>query len=384
MDYNDFTKVEGGIFAPAEFSSNGASCGMIEMGLLYSKTPCRAVAVFTENMFVSESLKLTNKRINKGKINAVLFNNGNSNSCVSNGYTDAETITEKVANSLKINPKNVIISSSGLVGISLKTDRINTDIPELCKGLGTSEHTLFDRSLCDDKQSVIANSACSYKLSNFVCKTGAVIKKTEKPLGDVNSFTCVITTDACIDKRLMKRALEKVYPITVGRLESECRSTSDITLLLSSGFAGNPKVRFENKDYEVFMNSLYFVLSEAYKELMKNRGKKLIEWVCVRAENEKIAENTVNRLSTKNVSSVFTDIIFSDLITVIGSVKGIPNIAKIDISLKTSDEIEKIVNKGKYADFNALKIEEMLKNEEVKFVIDFNSGDSNAVAWSSF
>lgn len=384
MDYNDFTKVEGGIFAPAEFSSNGVSCGMIEMGLLYSQTPCDAVAIFTENMFISESLKLTAKRINKNKINAVFFNNGNSNSCVADGYQDAQIVAEKVATSLNISPKNTAILSSGLVGISLKTDRIKEDIPELCKGLGTSEHALFDRSLCDDKNSVMAMSACSFKLSNFVCKTGVVIKKTEKPLGDINSYACVITTDASIDKRLMKRALEKVYPITVGRLEKECRSTSDVTLLISSGFAGNPKVRFENKDYEVFMNSLYFVLADAYKELMKKRGNKLVEWVCVRAENEQIAENTVTRLSTKNVSSVFTDTIFSDLITVIGSAKGIPNISKIDISLKTSDEIEKIVNKGKYADFNTIKVEEMLKSDEVKFIIDLNSGDANAVAWSSF
>ena len=383
MDFNDFTKVEGGIFAPAEFSSNGLSCGLVETGLLYSKTSCDAVAVFSKNMFISESLKLTQKRIKKNKINAVFFNNGNANSCVANGYNDAETICDKIAEALNINSKNVIMSSSGLVGVSLKTERIKEDLGELSDGLNPNEPTLFYRSLCDDKKFVMAECACSYKLSGFVCKTGAVIKKTNKSFGAVNSYTCIITTDACIDKRLMERALNKVYSITLGQFETDCNSVSDIALLISSGFAGNPKVRFENVDYEVFMNSLYFVLSNAIKELMKKQGEKVIEWVCVRAENEETAENTVKRLSLGNISSVFNDGIFSDLITCIGTAKGIPNISYIDISIKTSDEIEKILNKGQYADFDSLKIEEMLKSDEIKFIIDLNSGDKNAVAWSS-
>ena len=51
MNFNDFVKTEGGIFAPAEFYASGITCGLTDIGLLYSKTPCDVCAIFTDNKF---------------------------------------------------------------------------------------------------------------------------------------------------------------------------------------------------------------------------------------------------------------------------------------------------------------------------------------------
>ena len=384
MNYTDFVKSDGGIFAPAEFSSAGVSCGLIDIGVLYSKTPCDVCGVFSENKFLSESQKLSNEVIENNKINAIFFNNGNANSCVKSGYNDAKTLTEAVAKELKLNSKNVAISSSGFVCIPLKAERICGEIPALIKGLNTTDPTLFNRSLCDEKDSVIAESACSYKLGSIVCKTGALIKKTAKQNSSFNTYTCIITTDACVDKLLMQKALNKVYPLTIGKLNLESSSVSDIVLLISSGFAGNKLVEYENIDYNTFLNSLYYVLSDCIKQTKALEGEKVVEWICVNAQDELTAENTVNHLSTCNISEVFASGIFSDLINGIGTVDTIPDIEKIDISLKTAKAFEKILEKGQYADFDTYKITDMLCGKEVKIIIDLNCGECNAVSWSSY
>ena len=384
MNYNDFVKTEGGIFAPAEFYASGITCGLTDIGLLYSKTPCDVCAIFTDNKFASESHKLTYNRISKNKINAIFFNNGNANSCTANGIKDAEIITDKLAKELELNHKNVAMSSSGLVGIPIKTERICEDIPELIKGISTTEFDGFYRSVCDEKNSVFSESACAYKLSGTVCKTGAMIKRTAKSKNNLNQYTCIITTDACIDKKLLFRALKKVHPLTVGKLKNECNSVSDITFLISSGFAGNKTVEFENDDYNTFLNSLYFVLNDAMKEITRKQGEKLVEWICVNAYDEISAEDTVNRLAVSDISEVFETGIFSDLITSIGVVDTIPDISNIDISLKNAENYEKILEKGRYTEFDSYKISEILDSDYLKIIVDLNCGESGAISFSSY
>ena len=211
-----------------------------------------------------------------------------------------------------------------------------------------------------------------------------MIKRTAKSKNNLNQYTCIVTTDACIDKKLLFRALKKVHPLTVGKLKNECNSVSDITFLISSGFAGNKVVEYENEDYNTFLNSLYFVLSDTMKEITRKQGEKLVEWICVNAYDETTAEDTVNRLAVSDISEVFETGIFSDLITSIGVVDTIPDISNIDISLKNSENYEKILEKGRYTEFDSYKISEILDSDYLKIIVDLNCGKSGAVSFSSY
>ena len=76
--------------------------------------------------------------------------------------------------------------------------------------------------------------------------------------------------------------------------------------------------------------------------------------------------------------------IFSDLITCIGIVDTIPDISNIDISLKNSENYEKILEKGRYTEFDSYKISEILDSDYLKIIVDLNCGKSGAVSFSSY
>ena len=88
--------------------------------------------------------------------------------------------------------------------------------------------------------------------------------------------------------------------------------------------------------------------------------------------------------AVSDISEVFETGIFSDLITSIGVVDTIPDISNIDISLKNAENYEKILEKGRYTEFDSYKISEILDSDYLKIIVDLNCGESGAISFSSY
>ena len=122
------TLIENGtVTSPQGFVAGATFAGLktyaedkLDLAILYSQRPTTVAGVFTQNKLKSPSVILTEERVANGTAHAVVVNSGIANACVGEpGYGDAQRMTAKTAEHLGINPQDVLICSTGIVGVEL-------------------------------------------------------------------------------------------------------------------------------------------------------------------------------------------------------------------------------------------------------------------------
>ena len=112
----------GGVCAPAGFRAAGVHCGIRknkskkDLALIYSDTPCAAAAVYTQNLVKGAPITVTRENIADGRAQAVLCNSGNANTCNADGPAVARRMCELAASACGLDPRDVIVASTGVIG----------------------------------------------------------------------------------------------------------------------------------------------------------------------------------------------------------------------------------------------------------------------------
>ena len=117
-----FQMIPGGVTAAKGFTAAGVHCGIRknkskrDLALIYSGKPCAAAAVYTKNLVKGAPLAVTKKHLANGTAQAVICNSGNANTCNADGEQKAERMCELAAAALGIDPGEVIVASTGVIG----------------------------------------------------------------------------------------------------------------------------------------------------------------------------------------------------------------------------------------------------------------------------
>ena len=95
------------------------------MALIVADAPCAAAAVFTTNAVAAAPVLYDREAVKGGRIQAILANSGCANACTgAAGYKDAERSARETAKTLGIDPKHVLVASTGVIGHRLPVDRL--------------------------------------------------------------------------------------------------------------------------------------------------------------------------------------------------------------------------------------------------------------------
>ncbi|MDP0488558.1 MAG: bifunctional ornithine acetyltransferase/N-acetylglutamate synthase, partial [Fusobacterium sp. JB020] len=119
----------------------GISCGLKKSGkkdlcLIYSEEKSIAAGAFTQNKVKAAPVILSMTNIENTNTQALIINSGNANACNGeNGYEDAIKMTELVSKNLNISPKEVLVQSTGIIGLPLPMDKITSGINNICTKL---------------------------------------------------------------------------------------------------------------------------------------------------------------------------------------------------------------------------------------------------------
>src|SRR5439155_6444882 len=124
--------------------------GALDLGLIWSATPAVAAAVFTQNAFIAAPLVISKKHLQQAdhRVRAVLVNSGNANAATGEeGIRAAEECAERLAREIGCEAKEVLVSSTGVIGRRLPVDRIRASIPSLISGLLPTNIELLARGI---------------------------------------------------------------------------------------------------------------------------------------------------------------------------------------------------------------------------------------------
>ncbi len=265
-------------FAAAGIAAGIRKIGKKDLGLIFSRTPAAAAAVFTRNRVQAAPVRLDRERIADGRAQAVIVNSGNANCCTgAQGDADARAMARLAAEALGLQERDVLVASTGVIGEPMPMERIAAAVPDLVRAL--SEDGL------DDLAQAIMTTDTVPKVTSGTATAGGVaysLCATAKGAGmirpDVATMLCFVCTDAEADPQFLRSALVRACDRSFNRITIDGdTSTNDTVILMANGRSGARVA--DEVDRAAFQALLDRVLVTMARELVRDGegATKLVE-----------------------------------------------------------------------------------------------------------
>jgi glutamate N-acetyltransferase/amino-acid N-acetyltransferase len=264
------------VTAPKGFLANGLSSGIkrsgkADLGLIVSELPAVTAGVFTRNSIVAAPLVVSMKHIKKGVTQAVLVNSGNANCYTGEtGLQYAKGSTEIVAKLLGVSPRDVLVTSTGIIGKPLPYNKIVNALPRLIKGLGPKGGGKFARAIMTTDLKV-KEIAVEFMIGHKKVTIGGCGKGSGMIEPNMATMLGFITTDAVISPQMLKIALKRATGRSFNSITVDgCMSTNDMVTLQANGLAGNKKIVAQGEDFKKFYQALEWVCIDLAKKIVRD------------------------------------------------------------------------------------------------------------------
>lgn len=268
----------GTITTPLGFLANGIHCGIkqkkkkkYDSALIVSATPAVAAGTFTKNRAKAWPVIHSMKTIQGQRHRAILASSGNAN-CFNGpeGKVAVEEAVTAVADLLKVQPEEVLIAQTGLIGIPFPINRFKRGLPKLVRRLSPESGRRAAKGILTTDLRT-KEVALSFYLGRKRVTIGAIAKGAGMVHPQMATMLCFITTDVRITKRLLKRALRKAVDETFNRIAIDNdQSTNDTVLILANGQAENRTITRVDRRYRLFRDALEEVCRYIAKEIVRD------------------------------------------------------------------------------------------------------------------
>jgi glutamate N-acetyltransferase/amino-acid N-acetyltransferase len=237
--------IGGGVTAAAGFQAAGVSAGIKASGapdlaLIVADGAAAAAALFTTNQVQAAPVIVSREHLRaaSGRIRAVLVNSGCANACTgAPGMAVARASAEEVAHRLGCESTEVLVASTGVIGVDLPLNRVKAGIADAAAALSRDGHAATRAIMTTDlAPKEFAIRACvphrSFAVGGIAKGAGMI----EPMLATMLAF---VTTDAAVEPEVLQRALAAAVGPTFNAItvDGEC-STNDTVIALASGASG--------------------------------------------------------------------------------------------------------------------------------------------------
>ncbi len=382
---------EGGVTAAKGFTANGIHCGIRknktkrDLSLIFSSVPANAASVYTTNLVKGAPLTVTKKHLEDGKAQAVICNSGNANTCNANGIEIAEKMSELTAAALGIQPEDVIVASTGVIGQPLSLEPIAAGMEALAAGLGAHSGLAAEGIMTTDTKK--KEIAVSFDIGGVECKIGGIAKGSGMIHPNMATMLVFITTDCAISTQMLKKALSTDIQSTFNMVSVDGdTSTNDMVSILANGMAGNKEITSEGEDFSEFMKALNTVTVYLCKAIAGDGegATKMIECSVTGAKELMTAKTVAKSVicSSLTKAAMFgADANWGRVLCAIGYSGAAVDIGKVDVAFASAAGEIAVCKNGAGVAFSEEKAKQILLEHEITIKIDLNDGDSCAVAW---
>lgn len=355
------------------FGTRGKKLGV---ALIVNDEPCETAAVFTKNTAKAAPVLLDIEKLKKdGKFQAVIANSGNANCCTKTGISDAKKMcliaSEKLKEiNLNVTPDKILVSSTGIIGKKM-------DMGEIEK--------LTNKLVIDKENSRSLGAAKAIMTTDTVpkeisieyngIKIGGILKGVGMIAPNMATMLCFLSTNADFEKQQLQDALKNAVDESFNMLVIDDMSTNDTVILMS-----NQKFKC---NYNDFCYALNYVCLELTKMIaLDGEGAtKFFEVIVSGAKTKKDAKKGARAIVSSYLvkSAMFGENPnWGRLAGALGTVIDF-DFEKTDVIFKSGEKSYCVVEKGEVGDLKPAA--EILKNREIKIIINLNSGDESATAY---
>ncbi len=386
--------VDGGICAAKGFTAAGMHAGIKptspkernDLALIYSEVPCTAAGLFTTNRVKADPVKFDIEQLKNGKAQAILANSFIANACAPEGMENAKREADALANALSIDPSDVLVSSTGVIGQRLNIDAIEAAIPELVTLRNVNGSDAAARSIMTT-DTVKKELAVEFTVGGKTAHVGGITKGSGMIHPHMGTMLCYLTTDVAISSELLKKALTETVKQTFNRISVDGdMSTNDTCIVLANGLAENDIITDENEDYVTVLEAMLYVATYLARLMAKDGegASHLMTCTVHGAESEEqaeiIAKSIINSSLTK--AAIFgADANWGRVLCAAGYAGVAFDPDKTDIAFASEAGTVPVCASGKGLDFDEDLAKKVLTEEEVIIDVDLHTGSESVTCW---
>lgn len=417
--YSNFKTVKGSVNAPKGFLSAAAHCGVKQAGLgkgsgaksdiavIVSETPATVAGMFTTNQVCAAPVKVSAPRALKAQAQAIVVNSGNANACTGErGMKDARAMTAQVGKALNIPDEDVLVCSTGRIGVALPMAKVKAGIRECVGSLSATDENAHEAAIAimtSDKTP--KEIAVELELGGKTVRIGGMTKGAGmiepgmSPTGRLPAsmslhatMLCFITTDAAIESKALKAALTEAVARSFNRITVDGdMSTNDSVIALANGMAGNRKITgTRSADARAFQAALDHVCLELAKMMVKD-GEGASRFITIRLNGAKSAQDadtaarTVANSQLVRTSWCGGDPNWGRILDALGYSAATVVEEKVDLGYSAPGDkrVRHSLKQGKPTKTTLAELRKITKLKEFELHINLNLGKGSALIYSA-
>jgi glutamate N-acetyltransferase/amino-acid N-acetyltransferase len=228
-----------------------------DLCVIQSEHGCDTGGVFTTNKVKSASVVIDQLHLQHNRVRALAINSGNANACTgAQGFKDALLMAKLTADRLDLDPHQVLVSSTGVIGRYLPMAAIKTGITEACAQLSADGGERAARAIMTT-DTVPKTAQLEVDIAGTTIRVGGMCKGSGMIHPNMGTLLAYITTDAAVESGLMAKLVKPIADRSFNQVTIDGdSSTNDTFLMLANGAAGNPAIRAGSVEAELFENAL--------------------------------------------------------------------------------------------------------------------------------
>ena len=371
-------------FTAAGVKAGIKKSGNLDVAVIYTKTQAVVAGTFTQNKVAAAPVYVSKEVVATGTAHAIVANAGCANACTGQqGLDDAHKMAQIAADELGVNADDVIVGSTGVIGVNLPMDKLEAGIKDAVANLSTD--------CCDNSGRGIITTdthsksvTCEFELSGKTVRMGAIAKGSGMIRPNMATMLCYITTDIAIDQALLQKAVSGCVEKSFNMISVDGdMSTNDMVIVLANGEANNAKITEENADYQIFFDKLMMLCTELAKQIAAD-GEGASKFLTINVKGAKsFADAKTVGMAIANSPLVKTAFFGED-----------PNWGRVicAVGYSGADMVpEKTVVKfggitifanGTGATYDEKALAHVMKEKDIVIDIELNMGQEDATVWS--
>ncbi|MBO6138307.1 MAG: bifunctional glutamate N-acetyltransferase/amino-acid acetyltransferase ArgJ [Lachnospiraceae bacterium] len=387
--------IKGGVTAAKGYKAAAAEAnikyeGRTDMALLFSEVPAICAGTFTTNV-VKAAPVVWDSGIVRGRAQAraVVVNSGIANACTGEeGMKYCRETAEYTAEKLGIKAEEVLVGSTGVIGMQLNADKLKAGIDKLVPALGSGieKGTEANRAIMTTDTHT-KEAAVQLDIGGKTVTIGGMCKGSGMIHPNMCTMLSFVTSDVAIKKELLQKAVSESIDDSFNMVSVDGdTSTNDTYIVLANGEAGNPVISEEGEEYRLFKEALDYVNTTLAK-YMAGDGEGATALVISRVvgadsvKNARILAKSVITSSLTKAAIFGHDANWGRILCALGysGVKFDPD--RIELRIKSAAGELLIFKNGVQAEYSEEKASEILSQKEIEIISDVKMGDCSAEAY---
>jgi glutamate N-acetyltransferase/amino-acid N-acetyltransferase len=360
------------------------------MALFVSERPCAAAGVYTTNTVKAAPVEW-DEFITSGEwpVYGIVVNSGNANACTGVlGRQNTRDMAAALALKIGKKPENVLVCSTGVIGVPLPMDIVTVGIEKTARLLGNKAENFSDASesiLTTDTFTKVSSRKVSVggrEVTIYGCAKGSGM--THPNMATMLAF---VLTDAPVEKNSLQAALSQAVAATFNMISVDGdTSTNDTALVLANGAAGGAEITQETEEYHVFEEALTACLKELAIDIARD-GEGATKLLEVRVSGAKTLGDARTLARSVVSSNLFKAAMFGAdanwgrALCAMGYSGAFFNQERVAMDFRSAKGVLPVMKNGAPQRFDEARAKEILLEADIFIDIFLGDGDAGAVAW---